>query len=126
MKSIPLLITLCLSFSSIIAQTNVSGGIFSNTTWTLANSPYIVIDTVVVFPGVILTIEPGVLVKFKTDKLLEIRQGQLLAIGTATDSITFTSDSTLPFPGVWAQIHIRGGPMISQFSYCNIFYARIF
>ena len=49
---------------SATAQTNVSGGIYANTTWTLANSPYIVTDTVVVFPGVTLTIQPGVTVKF--------------------------------------------------------------
>jgi hypothetical protein len=48
----------------INGQTNVSGGIYSNTVWTLANSPYIVTDTVVVFPGVTLTIQPGVTVKF--------------------------------------------------------------
>src|SRR5438105_14890689 len=83
------------------AQTNVSGGIFSNTTWTLANSPYIVVDTVVVFPGVTLTIEPGVVVKFANNKRLEIRQATLVAIGTVTDSITFTSNSLTPNPGIW-------------------------
>jgi hypothetical protein len=42
-----------------LAQTNVSGGIYSNTTWTTAGSPYIVTDTIKVFPGVTLTIQPG-------------------------------------------------------------------
>jgi len=46
-------------------QTNVSGGIYTNTTWTLTNSPYIVVDTVVVFPGVTLTIQSGVIVKVR-------------------------------------------------------------
>ena len=62
------------SFSSQ-AQTPVSGGIYANTTWTLANSPYIVTGNVVVFPGVTLTIEPGVVVKFDNAMMLEIRQG---------------------------------------------------
>src|SRR5438105_3566521 len=63
------------------SQTNVSGGIYTNTTWTLANSPYIIIDTVVVFPGVTLTIEPGIVVKFANNKRLEIRQASLIAVG---------------------------------------------
>ena len=45
------------------AQTNVSGALYSNTTWTAANSPYIVTANVIVFDGVQLTIEPGVTVK---------------------------------------------------------------
>src|SRR5436190_20836193 len=86
--------------------TNVSGGIYANTTWTLANSPYIVVDTVVVFPGVVLTIEPGVVVKFETNKRLEIRQAALIANGTSTDSITFTSNAINPSPGIWDEIHM--------------------
>src|SRR5438045_9697693 len=86
------------------AQTNVSGGIFSNTTWTLANSPYIVVDTVVVFPGVTLTIEAGVVVKFEDHKRLEIRQASLIAVGTITDSIIFTSNSYYPFTGIWNEL----------------------
>ena len=42
------------------AQTTVSGGIYTYTTWTLANSPYLMTNNIVVFPGVTLTIEPGV------------------------------------------------------------------
>ncbi|MEZ4833992.1 MAG: hypothetical protein R2873_18755 [Caldilineaceae bacterium] len=53
------------------AATNVSGPITTNTTWTLANSPYIVTDDVTVEAGVTLTIQPGVVVKFDsgTDEL---------------------------------------------------------
>jgi len=42
------------------SQTTVSGGIYSNTTWTLANSPYVITGNIVVFPAATLTIEPGV------------------------------------------------------------------
>src|SRR5258706_11658097 len=86
------------------SQTNVSGGIYTNATWTLANSPYIVVDTVVVFPGVTLTIQPGVVVKFANGKFLEIRQATLIAVGTSVDSITFTSNSATPTPGIWGRI----------------------
>ncbi|MFA5782271.1 MAG: right-handed parallel beta-helix repeat-containing protein [Bacteroidales bacterium] len=109
---------------AIKAQTNVSGGIYSNTTWTLANSPYIVTDTVVVFPGVTLTIEPGVTVKFENNKLLEIRQAHIIAEGTITDSITFTSNSATPTPGIWSDIYLYYCPDTIKFSYCNFKYAQ--
>ena len=109
-----------LSFTSF--ATNVSGGIYVNTTWTLANSPYIVTDTVVVFPGVTLTIEHGVVVKFDNNMRLEIRQATLIAQGTITDSITFTSNSGLPSPGIWQSIYLNG-PFHSQFNHCNFLYA---
>lgn len=72
-------------------QTTVNGGIYTNTTWILANSPYIA-DTVVIFPNVTLTIEPGVVVI--VNGTLEIRQATLIAEGTITDSITLIG--TLP------------------------------
>ena len=70
--------------------TEVSGTLTSNTTWTLAQSPYIVTDNVTVNPGVQLSIEPGVVVKFQNDKYLTVN-GILAAAGTADDHIIFTS-----------------------------------
>lgn len=116
-------IALLLSYSTF-AQTNVSGGIYSNTTWTKAKSPYIVTDTIVVFPGVILTIQPGVTVKFTDNKRLEIRQAKLIAIGTSTDSITFTSNAASPTIGIWGEILINSGTDTSVFNYCNFRYAN--
>ncbi|HTA82592.1 MAG TPA: T9SS type A sorting domain-containing protein [Bacteroidia bacterium] len=115
---------LFLSTTISLASTNVKGGIYSNTTWTKANSPYIITDTVVVFPGVVLTIEPGVTVKFVDNQELEIRQGQLIANGTSTDSITFTSNSTTPTPGIYAGVYLNGGSSESQFRYFNLLYSN--
>src|ERR1035438_4422071 len=109
MKKLILLIAFISLVSFTVAQTNVSGGIYSNTTWTLNNSPYIVTDTVVVFPGVTLTIEAGVTVKFADGMYIEIRQANLIAIGTALDSITFTSNSSSPSPGIWGGTGNTGG-----------------
>ncbi len=102
---------------------NVSGGIYANTTWTQINSPYIVTDTIVVFPGVTLTIEPGVVVKFDSLKFMELRQAAIIAIGTITDSIIFTSNSSNPMPGIWGRIWINGGTMTSQFNYVSVSYS---
>ena len=100
----------CLAFallcSSLFSQTQVSGGLFTNTTWTAANSPYLVTNDVVLFPGNTLTIEPGVEVRFHAGLSLEIR-GSLVAVGTATDSIVFTSISTSPAASDWNAIDIR-------------------
>ena len=110
-----------LSFTS--RATNVSGGIHANTTWTLANSPYIVTDTVVVFPGFTLTIQPGVVVKFNNNMQLEIRQATLIANGTSANPITFTSNSSSPTVGIWQDILLNQS-QYSKFNYCNILYAN--
>jgi hypothetical protein len=59
----------CLILFSIFgfAVTNISGIIFSDTTWTLAASPYIVTGNFLVNSGITLTIEPGVIIKNKTN-----------------------------------------------------------
>jgi hypothetical protein len=123
-KIVLTIVLITVVFFTATAQTNVSGGIYSNTTWTLANSPYIVTDTVVVFPGITLMIQPGVVVKFDANKQIQLRQSAIIAEGTITDSITFTSNSASPSPGIWSKIYLFGGNMNSRFNYCNIRYAQ--
>lgn len=122
MKKFFTLFACLLAAVSVYSQTNVSGGIYSNATWTLANSPYIVTDVVVVFPDVVLTIEPGVTVKFNNDKWLEIRYAKLIAEGTAAAPITFTSNSGSPQPGSWTAVWLNNDTS-SRFNYCNFSYA---
>ena len=114
-----------LILQTLHAQTYVSGGIYTNTTWTAANSPYIVTDTIVVFPGVSLTLQPGVTVKFGDNKRIEIRQAKLVAMGSADDSIRFTSNSASPAPGIYAGIYLNGGNHTSVLDYCTFSYADI-
>lgn len=98
------------------AQTNVSGGIYQNTTWTLAGSPYLMTGSMVVFPNATLTIEPGVEVRVTPDysfntgnfRYLEVR-GTLIAIGTDTAPITFkTTDASILGQQTWYGINIKG------------------
>lgn len=89
---------------AVNGQTNVSGFISANTTWNTAGSPYIVIGNILVSHGYTLTIEPGVIVKFNADKALQI-DGELVAVGTESNRIIFTSNQPNPAPGDWAKIH---------------------
>src|SRR6478609_5163556 len=101
MKKLLFIMVFSILLTVASGQTYVGGGIYTNTTWTLVNSPYVVTDTVVVFPGVTLTIEPGVVVKFDDHINIEIRNATLIAEGNSTDSIIFTSNSLIPTVGIW-------------------------
>src|SRR3989338_1570659 len=79
----------CFFFAdSAYAETEVSGNITDNTTWTLADSPYLVTSTVQVLEGVNLIIESGVTVNFNQSTALVIG-GKLVAIGAENQKITF-------------------------------------
>jgi hypothetical protein len=86
------------------AQTNVSGFINANTTWTTTGSPYIVVGNTLLQHGYTLTIDPDVVVKFNDSTVLQI-DGELIAIGTSVRPITFTSNQSSPAPGDWGKIH---------------------
>jgi hypothetical protein len=83
----------------------VSGGIFEDSVWTLAQSPYIVTGNVTLFPGYTLTIEPGVQVRFEDDTSLTIR-GALVAEGTKAKRILFTSNHPAPARSSWRGVVI--------------------
>ena len=82
---------------------DVAGNITENTVWTLQDSPYVVVDSVVVNTETTLTIEPGVTVKFYTNTFLRV-DGELIARGTADNLITFTSNQATPVAGDWGHI----------------------
>ncbi|MCG2612342.1 T9SS type A sorting domain-containing protein [Flavobacterium sp. SM15] len=105
MKKLLHILIIILSITAY-GQTNVSGGIFSNTTWTKANSPYIVTGDIAVYPGKTLTVEPGVIVKVNDDRRIIIR-GALIARGTVNDSIQFISNSSTPAKSKWVGFQIE-------------------
>ncbi|HVM44473.1 MAG TPA: right-handed parallel beta-helix repeat-containing protein [Candidatus Thermoplasmatota archaeon] len=102
------------------AETFVNGGTIStDTTWTLAGSPYILRGSVTISgtngaDGVTtLTIEPGVEVRFNANTGLTIgttssaTPGALDARGTEAGPILFTSNQTTKTRGFWSGITIQ-------------------
>src|SRR5688572_9145184 len=109
--------------------TNVSGAIGASTTWTLSASPYIVTGDVTVggASSPILTIEPGVKIKFNAGRTLIVgyggSPGGLQAAGTSSRPITFTANSDSPTAGFWKGIQFNSGTTpVSRIAYATVSY----
>ncbi len=71
------------------AETIINSNITTDTTWTLANSPYHVTNNIEVDAGVTLTIEPGVQVWIGEKFYVHVREGaSITAKGTPAQHIT--------------------------------------
>lgn len=108
------------------SQTSVSGGVYSNTNWTKANSPYLVSGNLVVFDQVTLTVEPGVTVIFDSLSRIELR-GNLVAKGTAKDTITFTGSKAQKgwWNGVYATYSSAAKGSQITIDHCHFSYANV-
>ena len=111
-----------------------------NTTLKKENSPFIIpaSSSCNIPVGVTLTIEPGVVVKMGADAEF-IVAGKILATGTASDKIVFTSvhddahggdtnlngTTTLPSAGNWRRIKITNASEASMFNYVHIRYGGL-
>lgn len=70
-----------------INASNLPATINQNTTLSIQNSPYIANQDVTVLPGVILTVDPGVVIKFAVDAGLYVK-GQIEMNGNASNIIS--------------------------------------
>ena len=104
--------------ATLVAQTNINGTISSDSTLSLAGSPYIVTGNLTVNNGVTLTVESNVEVKFNTNIRLYVL-GSIVA-----NSATFTSSATTPAKGDWGNIQIGNynNSGSGQFTNCQIMY----
>jgi hypothetical protein len=105
-----------------IAETNIPAGTVSGT-WTTAHSPYLVDGEITIPDSETLTIEPGVQVIFQGHYKFNV-QGQLLAVGTQEDTITFTAADTKTG---WHGIRFIDTPDSndsSKICYCHLQYGK--
>ena len=118
MKKTINMLSVVLAFTlSVIGSANAatfhSGFITSDETWTIVGNPHIIESLTVVQNNATLTIEPGVEVRFNKEavnpRLIigETTPGRLIAQGTDTEKIIFTSNEASPQPGDWANIVLR-------------------
>lgn len=103
---------------------NVCGNITTNTTWTLANSPYVMTCNVQVALGATLTIDPGVVVRANGNYLLSINQGTLNVNGNSFNPVLFEHNTTSSM-GAWGGIRINGTSSSLNMNYANVRYANI-
>ncbi len=75
-----------------VESTDVSGIISTNTTWTLADSPYVIVGDTLIEEGNKLIIEPGVEIIFDNSYALYV-DGSLEAVGNSMSPINITTGS---------------------------------
>jgi hypothetical protein len=78
--------------------TQVSGILTNNSTWTTANSPYTITNTIQIPDSINLTIEPGVTVTIQSsDTTMFLINGVIQAHGNATNKIIFDGNGNSTF-----------------------------
>lgn len=106
-----------------IQTVGVDGGSWGTANWRKAGLPYEVLADVTIAYGYKLTVRPGVTVRLRQNAGIEV-SGILVAAGTPTERITFTSWVTgTPHKGDWEHISFYGpDSSTSQLVNCNIRY----
>ncbi|MDD3487638.1 MAG: right-handed parallel beta-helix repeat-containing protein [Candidatus Moranbacteria bacterium] len=126
------------SFSRAEGPTTVPDGthVKEATTWKKSESPYLIQGSVAFDSGSSLTIEPGVVVKFKYQEGSLDIFGGFSAVGTEKDRIVFTSErddssggdtngdgnATEPGKGDWPALSIGGPWSSAKIKYASVLY----
>ena len=94
-------------------------------TWHYIGIPYFIWgNDIVISAGNILTINPGVEIRFEPGHTRRINvHGGLYAVGTPDSIIVFTSNRTTHIPGDWRGINFPESEIVSYMSYCDVGYA---
>lgn len=97
--------------------------IISESTTFSADKPYLIIDSLLVLPGVELSIDPGVQLHFHNNSLLKV-DGSLRVNGLPDKPVVFEGDRLEPFyrdkAGQWGGIWIRVGSHSNHIEWAEI------
>ncbi|MBN2175123.1 MAG: right-handed parallel beta-helix repeat-containing protein [Bacteroidales bacterium] len=93
-----------------------SGGWFTN-----GGTPFVIMGDITLNDGVSMDFNPGVTLKFMAGARLQV-EGKLVANGTSSQHITFTSNQTSPAPGDWERIYLNDADAGTIFNYCDVSY----
>ncbi|MFU8843466.1 MAG: right-handed parallel beta-helix repeat-containing protein [Bacteroidales bacterium] len=91
-------------------------------TWSNFGVPYFIEGNIAVNIGETLTLQPGNMLKFNAGRIFTV-SGTLVADGTETERIVFTSGSFTPVSGDWNRIHFNNAGPGTVLNYCDILYA---
>lgn len=105
---------------------NVSADITTSATWT-SDKTYFINGDISIENNSVLTIQPGTVIKFSAGSSLSIGESSnatLIANGTASNPITFTSTALAPAAGAWEGLYFyRYTLNNTSLAFCNIQYA---
>jgi parallel beta-helix repeat protein len=107
----------------LIVHEIIGESITTNVTWDVGT--YIIDGSLYIQEGGHLTIQPGSIIKFLEGGKIVVTgsNSTLTAVGTVSEPITFTSNSTAPSAGDWDYINFTSSSSsASQLAYCNIEY----
>jgi hypothetical protein len=97
------------------ATNTISANITTNTTWTSGNT-YLLVGNISVTPGNTLTIQPGTVIRGdKASKacLIITKGAKIIAQGTPTAPIVFTSNESSRNPADWGGVVLLGNGIIN-------------
>ncbi|MFN8397387.1 MAG: T9SS type A sorting domain-containing protein [Bacteroidia bacterium] len=116
MKKLVLALFVLMGIAAQAQVTTISGDITSNTTWTADHVYELTGGFVYVTNNATLTIQPGTLIKGNQSALVITRGAKIMASGTASQPIVFTSYQAVGqrAPGDWGGVLVLGKAPIND------------
>lgn len=102
--------------------TRHSTSITVSETWREADNPHVVQGQLVLggANGPVLTLEPGVQVRFELDAELRVTSGALRVLGTEDAPVLMATVQSVPTPSFWRGLVFAGGELTSELNHVTV------